>query len=281
MTVDYADWTDSQDRALKIYTKGVPLARKPNGVGSGSSAIAASGHATIATGTIDQPSFHMLIGLSYPDLLATIPFGQLQIQWTDSASGFTVAPDWVALIGGANLTLSFAYICGPARADTVTVKLFNLDPSEILSYSFGMSQTSHMYPRLRVQQVDRQTVPVFTNASFQTQYGVIGSVNTTVGTSSTLSRLMAAVNGRAIFNCDNVGNAVGVTVRLVDPGVIVPGGNLYGVAGSGIIASMGVGTANPVNTEVALPNGPVVLQVVNADATHTVQPMTTLTAIDL
>src|SRR5216683_1709489 len=112
---DYADWLTPEKHALEVYTKGVPLARKPIGISNGSSSIAGSGSVNLVTAAaFDQPSFHMLIGYEYVSNLATIPFGRALFLWTDSASGFQVEPE-LAILPGAFAQMNFAYLSGPAR----------------------------------------------------------------------------------------------------------------------------------------------------------------------
>lgn len=266
MTIDYADWATSNDRALSIFNQTVPLGRKPVGVANGNNAIAASGTATLVNGvTINQPSFHMLIGFSYALAATPIPFVDLTFQWTDSASGFSVMSD-EAIIPGGVAALDFHYICGPARADTLTVKATNLDAGNIVFYSFGMSQSSHLYQHFRVQEVGTPAIPQFTRAGTDNQMGVLASFGANIGAGATQDRISSAWGGPATISLDNTTSGQGVTVKILDPGIVAGGSPLYGIANSGVIWARTLATGNSVCEKLNLPHGPVVVRHTNNGA---------------
>lgn len=266
MTTDYADWGTSADRALSIFNQTVPLGRKPIGIASGSSAIAASGTATLVNGvTINQPSFHMLIGFSYALPATPIPFVGLTFQWTDSASGFSVMSDEAIIPGGVS-ALDFHYICGPARADVLTVKAKNLDAGNIVSYSFGMSQSSHLYENFLVMEVGSTSIPQFTRAGTNNQLGVIASFGANIGAGATQDRITSAWGGPAVVDVDNTTGGQGVTVKLLDPGIVAGGSPLYGIANSGVIWAVTLATGSMESRQINLPNGPVVIRHTNNGA---------------
>lgn len=278
MTVpDYPDWQTSQKRALEIYNQTVPLGRKPSGVGTASTVLAGGGSTNIVNGqTVGQPSVQMLIGLSYADATPTIPFGRLKFQWTDTASGFTVDPDWCTLVGGV-ISPNFYYIASPSRADVLTIELDNLDPAKTLFYSFGISQISHVYDDIRLEQVGRVTPPVFTLPSSNNQQGILASFNASIGISAQADRLASAWSGKAILSVNNKAGSATVTAELLDPGVVAGGAPLVGASGIGIIASVDAGTGSPQTQEVAIPNTNVVLRVINQSGMAAQTPMVTLT----
>lgn len=266
MTVDYADWDTSNDRALSIFNQTVPLGRKPVGVANGSSAIAASGTATLVNAaTINQPSFHMLIGFSYALAATPIPFVDLTFQWTDSASGFSVMSD-EAIIPGGVAALDFHYICGPARADTLTVKATNLDAGNIASYSFGLSQQSHVYSEFRLEEVGNVAIPQFTRPGLDNQLGVIASFGANIGAGATQDRITSAWAGPAVISVSNTNGTQPMQAFLLDPGIIAGGTPLYGVANTGIIWSDTLAAGARVAEQIYLPHGPVVIRHVNTGA---------------
>jgi len=276
MTVDYADWQTSADHAQKIYERTVPLGRKPLGIANANGAIAASGNAVLVNAAaVSQPSFHMLIAFSYPLANSTTPFILLTFNWTDAASGFAVTSDECVIAGGL-AALDFHYIAGPARADTLTITAFNLDPVNIASFSFGISQQSHVYQTLRLVEVGQPTVPQFTRAGQNNQLGIIGSVGANLAASGMVDRLCSAWGGPAVITVNNITGTVGVNVSLMDPGIIGGGSPILGVANSGVIWSAPVPSGTSVSEMVYLPYGPVVVHEVNQSATTGVTPTTTI-----
>ena len=277
MTVDYADWQTPEKHALEVYIQGVPLARKPNGVANGNAGVAAGGTVNLVTGaSFDQPSFHMLIGLDYASNLTTIPFGRLKFQWTDVASGFQVDPDW-AFLPGAFASVDFVYISGPARADTLTVELDNLDPGQILFYDLGISQQSHVYDQFRVREVGQPAVVGLTRAGSNNQAGILASIGANVPAGGATTRQASVWSGEAFLSCDNTAGTASITVQIIDPGLLLGGGMFYGTANSGIIASMFIPAGQSDVKQVSLPNGTVLVREVNGSATVAQTPTTTLT----
>lgn len=276
MTTDWSDWNPHPHMALAQYTQRVPIARNSTGMGNNNSGVIGGGTTNLISGVaIDQPSFQMLIGLEYAQVIATVPFGRMKFLWQDTASGFQVDPDWAIPAGGAAAT-NFYYISGPAKADALTIELDNLDPAQILSFSFGISAVSHVYERFRIQEVGGTAVPQFTRPGLNNQMGVLGSVGALIAASGTIDRLASCYGGKAIINVDNLGGTPAVEVELLDPGVIAGGSPLYGAANSGVLYSTTVAGGGSSTQEVALPYGPVVIREINVSNTVTVQPTTTL-----
>lgn len=276
MTADWPDDNPSAHRALAIYTQRVPLAHNATGIGNGNNSLPGGGTTNIVSAVnVDQPSFHMLIGINAGVPGTTIPFAKLRFKWTDIASGFTVDPDW-AVMAGAVSGLNFHYIKGPVRGDQLTLELDNLEPAQILSYSFGISAVSHVYEDFVLEEIGGQGVLGFTRPAQQAQMGVLGSVNATIAISGTVDRLAMAGNGKAILTTNNAGGVNVVRTELVDPGVVLGVGPILGLSNSGIIATIEANAQPPANMEVSLPNGPVVIREINTSAAATQTPTTTL-----
>lgn len=276
MTADWPDDNPSAHRALAIYTQRVPLAHNATGVGNASGSLLGGATSNIVSAaTVDQPSFQMLIGINAGVPGTTIPFARAKFQWTDTASGFGVTPDW-CVMSGAVSGLNFHYIRGPVRADSLTIELDNLEPAQILSYSFGISAVSHVYEDFVIEEVGGQGVLGFTRPAQQAQMGVLGSVNASIPASGTIDRLCMAYNGKAILTSTDVGGTTGVRVQLLDPGVALGGSPILGLSNSGFLAGLDVQASPPANMEVSLPNGPVVIRQINLSSTGAQQPTTTL-----
>ena len=280
MTVDWQDYQPHPHMALAQYSQGVPLARKPNNLGSVSSSLGAGATTTLITATNqDQPGYQAVIFLTQTNVAAAIPFCILTLTWTDSASGFSATPKQFILPAGFG-SASVFYISGPARMDTVTMTLKNLDPASFVSFSFTYTQNSHMWLIDRCAEVTLANVPQFTRANGNPIIGILGSSNPSVGIGFTSNRLMATWTGRCQVTVDDVGGSGSVTVRLTDPGAILGGPTLYSTASSGILWSMTVAPGSPQSFEADLPNGPVVAQTTNNSNTSAISPTVTVTAID-
>lgn len=276
MTADWPDDNPSAHRAAAIYTQRVPLAHDATGLGTGTNSVIGGGHTNLISGVnVDQPSFHMLIGLNAGVPGTTVPFGRLKFQWTDIASGFTVDPDWAVLTGAVS-GLNFTYVFGPVRADQLTIELDNLEPTNLLSYSFGISAVSHTYDEFKIQEVGGSSAFGFTRPAQQNQMGVLGSVNASIPASGTVDRLCMAAGGKAILSSNNDGGVSTVRVQLLDPGIIAGGAPILGLSNSGILATQEVQPALPTLGEVSLPNGPVVIRQINTSTTTAQQPTTVL-----
>lgn len=280
MTADWPDDNPSAHRALAIYGQGVPLARKPNSVVNSVNTILPSLSATLASGAIiDQPSFQAAIVLQAAAAGGALPFGKVKITWADAASGISSIPD-VPVLPASNGSASAFLITGPSRMDALSIELDNLDPGVTLSYSFGLSQTSHAYDRLRVQETTGAVVAGFTRPGGNPGMGMLANISATIPVSSAISRLALTWAGKAILSVDNEAGTVPVTVRLMDPGVILGGSPLYQGANSGIFEAVVVAAGSAINQEVSLPPGPVVINEENLSATVTPTPTVLLQRVD-
>lgn len=277
---DHPDDMPPEAHAAAIYSQGVPLARKGTNILFNNNAIPGGGSQVVFSGqALDQPSFHAIVYLTSQSAAATIPFGFLTFDWIDAASGQGASPD-IPILPGGNLAQCVYLITGPARADHLTLSINNLDPAQLLSWAITVTQSSHTYTRLRIQETLAAAVPGLIRPGLDPGMGVLASIGTTIPISSNVQRLAATWAGRAILATDNIAGTVPVQVRLLDPGVALGGSPLYGIANSGIIASLVVAAGAVQEAEVALPNGPVVIEEINASAASTVQPTTTLIRID-
>src|SRR5579864_2008707 len=255
MTTDWADFNPHPHMALAQYSQGVPLARKPGGVGSASNTVAASGTTRLINAQIvDQPSFQSILLLTQVATGTVLPFGRVRVTWGDVASGFSAQTDTFGLVAGQNAA-SVAFIQGPCRGDTITVDLDNIDTVKTLTYSFGVSQVSHVYEVVRVQEVTQVAVEHFTRPSMQPQAGVLASVNTAVAVGPAANFLASAWCGRAFLMVDNSNQPNDVLVQLVDPGQIARGTPLFGTAGLCDFAAIRVAAGQADTIQVSLPNG--------------------------
>jgi len=224
---------------------------------------------------IDQPSFQFVAALTEQTNLTTIPFGRYKFLWTDTASGFQVDSDW-AFLPGSFAAFDFAYLCGPARADSLTITLDHLDPAQVMLVDWGLTQSSHVYPEFRVQETGQPAVIGLTRAGQGNPTALLASVGAVVPAGGMVTRLASAWAGDAFLSCDNTNGTAAITVQVLDPGVVLGGGLFYGTVASGILASMYVPAGQSDVKEVALPNGSVLIREVNGSATVAQTPTTTV-----
>jgi hypothetical protein len=150
-----------------------------------------------------------------------------------------------------------------------------LDAANILSYSFGMSQNSHVYQHFRMQEVGSAAIPQFTRAGSDNQIGVLASFGAAINAGATQDRLTSGWGGPATISVSNVNQAVAMNVFLLDPGIIAGGSPLYGVANSGIIWAFSAAIGGRVCEAITLPYGPVVIRHTNTGA-NPATPTTTI-----
>lgn len=264
MTVDFQDWNPHPHMAQAQYTQGIPVARKPTAVGGGSNSIPPGATAPIITTQgIDQPSFQAVIFLQYGPGAPVLPFVRADLTWTDSASGLPVQCDSLVLPVGQASASEFL-ITGPSRMDELTLTFHNLDTALAVSYTAGFSQTSHVYDKLRLCEVNSVVIPTFTRGSAQPQIGSLCSSGANVPAGTHIDRLACAWSGLAQIAVDNTFNANAITAMLVDPGQSVAGTSMYGIAGTGVMASFELPAGSTLVEQVVLPYGPVVLRLSNS-----------------
>lgn len=280
MTVDYPDWTTSQDHAAKIYAQTVPLGRKPLSLGMANIVVPASGSSTLISGqATQQTGYQMVVFMQQGVGAPTTPFCRFRFTWTDSASGFSVQSDTFILPIGAAASTIFI-LTGPVRMDSLTIVADNLDPAVTVGLSFAFSNNSNIYTAARCVEVDSAAVAAFTRAGVNGQMGVVGVTSAGLAAGATADRLCAAWSGKAVLSVDNDTGTVDVVVRILDPGIIAGGTPLYGTAASGIIAAVRAPAGTTQVTQLALPGGPVVIREINLSGTTGVTPTTCIIAED-
>lgn len=280
MTTDWQDYQPHPHMALAQYSQGVPLARKPSNLGFGSNSIAGGASTVLVSASNqDQPGYQMVLLLTQTSVTATIPFASVTIKWTDSASGFTTVPK-VFVLPCSSPTGTFFYINGPARMDTVEIDLKNLDPAQIVSYSFSYTQNSHPWTIDRCIECGINTVPQLTRPNGNPQDGILGSSSPTIAANSHVDRLATTWTGTALVSADNTGGTSAGVIQLLDPGFVLGSSTLYGTASSGIIWAQALPAGGQFATLCALPNGPVVMRISNIGASAAITPTVTLAYID-
>lgn len=245
---------------------GIPLLRFTKNIGSGSgSTIAGATTATlISTTSINQPGYEAEFMVNMPASSGTVPFVKVIVVWTDATTGLTVGQRTFFMTCGNGPTNALPfYLSGPARGNQVSLTITNLDPSITATFTWGFNMTSHVYLTDKlVQGAFGATAPNgYSNPSGFPNAGVLLNSNPSIPASSTTTRLAAAYSGKGIFGVDNTGT-VAFSAFLVDPSAATNG--LYGNPSSRYSGISGLAGGASFQGEVALPYGPLQLQIVNA-----------------
>lgn len=262
--------------AVESSLTGVPALRLVTNLGF-NTAQALAGGANINllnNAVITQQGLQLILWLEFATPTPTISFAELRFIWTDGTSGLSGPTESLELPGGQS---AFCVFIGdvPARSQQLTVKLTNLDPALILSYSWAINQISHPVYQLRVAENNLVNVWNFTRPAGAPLDKILCSASPTITVGTPQDRLAATWTGRASFNIDNSGQANPVIVSLKDPA------NLYSPAGSDILyGPYTIPAGGQQTVEVGLPNGPVLVHMINAGTTGTIAPTVNLTRID-
>jgi hypothetical protein len=245
---------------------GVPLLRFTNQLGMANGAtIAGAATATLFTGVpINQTSYEGSFTLNLPAGAGTGPFATLTFNWFDAATNDIIDSEVQILTSGNGPTHALTYyVSGPTRGNQISVTLTNADPTQVLTYSYIMNQTSHVYTRDRcLQNAYATTAPItFQNPNGVPTPGILFEVAAAVGNVGTITRLLCVWNGKMWITIDNGAQAEGVFVKLTDAS-----GLLSGSTTSEPFA-MVVAAGLRAMQEFVMPNGPMLLSITNQGAT--------------
>lgn len=280
MTADWPDDNPSAHRATAIYSQGVPLQRKPLNVSNATVSIPVATPVTLfANQPFDQPSFQLALEAQQSGAPAATPFARLRYLWRDVAAMLTMETDWTVVPFGSASPVA-AIVTGPARMDQLSVITESLDPAAPLNLTYTITQHSQVYDLIRMQEVNNVAVAGYSRPGGVVQTGVIASAAPVVAATTAVQRLVPVWSGKAVLSVDNAANTATVRVRLLDPGLAVGATSIYGMSGNGILDEVfAAGGASAVQ-EVALPTGPVVLELFNTSATVAITPQVSLVRLD-
>lgn len=247
---------------------GVPLLRFTGNLGSGNAVAVPGGGAPtlLNTTAVNQPGYEGVFTVQMPLNSGTIPFLKVLIVWTDQTTGLTVGQRTFFLACGNATPLSY-YIHGPVKGNQVSISVLNLDPSVTVTLTWGFNITSHVYLADNIIQTAYGNAPNgYTNPAGSPNAGVLSNSNVSIPASSLTTRLIAVYSGRAILTANNTGVSGGdINVFLIDP--VASGSGLYGNANSRLQGPGKVIAGNTAAVEVALPYGPLLLQLTNLSTT--------------
>lgn len=279
VTPDAPDWAPHVALAAQVAATGVPLLRATNVLGNGPALALPPGLAVTLLDhmAITQPGYEGMFAVNLPAGQGTVPFATMIFNWSDSASGLGVDSEFFLLTEGNGPANALQYyVRGPCHGDQLTVTVTNLDPAVAGTLTGALNQTSHVWLSHRIiQPVYAQGSPIgWSNPSGTPALGMIAASAPTLAASASTDRLTAAYSGKAVLSLINQTAGVTVLVALRDPGTLYSGNSQQRYAG--------VELAGPASAavEVALPHGPLDMQVVNTSATTAVTPNVALIALD-
>lgn len=252
-----------------IASTGVPLLRLTSNLGSGNNQALPANTATqlLATTALNQPGYEGVFTLTMGAGSGTVPFVRLVIVWTDQTTGLTVGQRTFFLTCGNGQALSY-YIHGPVKGNQVSITATVLDVSFGATLTWGFNVTSHVYLTDNIIQTAYGSVGPngYTNPAGLPNAGILLDSTLTPGASATLSRLVAVYSGRATLFINNNGSTA-LHAYLTDP--VTSGSGLYGNANSRYFGWSGsqLPAGSSVFGAVALPYGPLLLQVTNESST--------------
>lgn len=245
--------------ANELSTTGVPLLRNPTNAGNASAlTVAGAGIATLlGSASILQPSFELAIQLKMPAAAGTLPFAELVFTWFDSASGLALGFDTYVLPCGNNVFVN-GFLTGPMYGDTLQLQLTNLDPATTLTYNWTFTQTSHIYDRVRFIESNTAGVNGFTRPDVFPSAGVLGATNPgALAPGAPIFRLCSTWGGKARLAVDNIGQANAASIILVDPT------GIFSTAVDGFYFGLAIAAGGVTSAEVSLPNGPLLMELIN------------------
>lgn len=255
---------------------GVPLLRKTVNLGfsNPSISILASGIAQLASSnTFNQPGYEMFLSANLPAASGTKPFIEIQVTWTDIASGMSLSTDlfYIACGNGAANAIP-AYIFGPVKGDAITVNALNQDPGFAATLVYSVNVNSHVYTRPYLLQPSYVGAPNgFTSPAGIPAAGELINASPSIGPGATSSRLCAAWNGRVRIHLDNLAGANAAQLTVTDPST------LYSSNSGADMFALSIAAASAFEAEFHHPSGPVVYNVKNTGGAGNISPVLAVT----
>jgi hypothetical protein len=223
MTIDYADWTTSQDQANKISTTGAPLLNLKQVLANAVTTTNNPGGSTVrGPFTFTQLSYELHIGLE----TNVAPVGTTNVtytlEWSDSTSGLILKRKSFQIVAGPNGTPHQVEINGPARADTLNITIANNASSGVASKTtMTLLQSSRDYQSDSFRTIDFQQSG-WTGASPKLDYNVLGQFGSSIGAGGSQVRLLAAYSGLAFVTANTTGANATLQLTVAEAATATP-----------------------------------------------------------
>jgi hypothetical protein len=204
---DFIDFQDVQGAANAIAATGVPLLSNSTIQVAQSTFIVAGGALVqLPVLPVSQLGYELQVSASIGGA-ATIPFVQLEMQWTDILSNLIVSDEKWGIPCGNGAAVNTIMLTGPTKGSQLGVQLKNLDPAVLATVTIVMLYNSRTYARDRAMQTVTNNPPGYTYVGNHSAYGVVASLSAfPVNAGNAAQRLFPLYAGDVSFYCDQAGN---------------------------------------------------------------------------
>jgi hypothetical protein len=194
---DFADDQPHIAHANAIAVTGVPLlslATSLLNITTQQSVGPASGLIlTVPALSLNQIGYEVSVGVQ-ANAASAFPLTRFVLTWSDSVSGNTVAQDTWVLAGGSGVPQTYVGT-GPTKGDTVTIEVFNDDPTNAMLVTMSMVENSRVYVRDDWRNLSTQTVPGATKTNYSLGAGILGNPITATNAGLTAARYLGLYAG--------------------------------------------------------------------------------------
>lgn len=275
MTADWPDYNDSQHKANAIAATGVPLLSGPlNLLKTGNVVVPASGTSSQGPFTGFPIGYEIFVSIGC-NVASNSPFMTVQMTWSDSASGRTVAIEQWDLAGVSGAAFQQYVGTGPTKGDTLNILVTNTDTVNSMTYVMAFTQNSRVYSRDDWRQITSHTPPGFTNAAFSAPALMLASTAASIAAGGTNIRLMSLYAGEAMLSVSNGAQGLTITItEVADPTVGL--GSQGGLVYSNTVVANG-----NLNAQIQLPRSICAIALGNQSATTAMSPIVSVTAASI
>lgn len=205
---DYIDFQDIQGAANAIAATGVPLLSNSTIQIAAATFIVPGGQLVqLPVLPVGQLGYELQISASIGNT-ATVPFVQLEMQWTDVLSNLIVADEKWGIPCGSGASVNTIVLTGPTKGSQLGVQLKNQDPAVVATVQIVLLYNSRTYARDRAIQTVTNNPPGYTYVGDKSSYEVIGSLSAiNVNPGGNQVRLFPLYAGDVLFYADQAGNA--------------------------------------------------------------------------
>lgn len=257
-----------------ISTTGVPLLNKSTVLANQAAVgIAANGNTPTGSFTITQPSFELLISVSFSVAVGATPYAFIVIQWSDSTSGLVTDKDTFVVNVASNAALNSLpfNIKGPSKGDTLKLTIYNLDAARSMVATYTLLENSRVIPSEVISlgadwKENSANISLAISATrVQPDSKVIATfVNSTLGVGATDVYTTPPATGLATLNFQEIGVASANVTVVVQPIPTAIYGTVYLV--NDILVA---GNPNKLfYNDLIMPNGPLQVTVHNGGSVN-------------
>lgn len=273
MTADWPDYNDSQHKANAIAATGVPLLSLATNLANvGNTTIPIGGTSSRGPYAITQIGYEIFLSCEC-NSVSNSPFFTVQLTWSDSISGRTVAVEQWDLAATAGVFQQYMGT-GPTKGDTLNILFTNTDTVNTMTYVLSFTQNSRVYTRDDWRQLSTHTPPGFTNGNMSLGALILCETAASVPANGSNIRLIGLYAGQARIAITNGAQALSVTVsEIADP--------TAGLGSSGaLVYSSSVVANGTLNGDLQLPRSVCALALFNGGGVA-MSPLVTINAAQL